>query len=323
MALLVAIIGAGLAGISAARALMALGHAVAIFDKGRGPGGRLATRRIEAEGRKLQFDHGAQYLRAESADFATALAEAGTAPWPDAARRVGVPSMSAVPRALLGEIPCVASRHVGQIAGSPGAWVLRHWDARLVRPGKPLPDTAPEEAGPFAAVLLTMPATQAREVLGQNAPSLTDALTTIRYAPCWTVMASFNAPLPLPETLRPEAHAIGWAARDSAKPGRDERQENWVIQAAPVWTRAHLELPAEEIAQPLLAALASFSATPLPAPFMAVAHRWRYSLLEAPLGEPCLWDDAARIGYASDGCIGGRAEAAWQSGAALAAQVLA
>ncbi|MFN7306172.1 MAG: NAD(P)-binding protein, partial [Acetobacteraceae bacterium] len=164
MALPIAMIGAGLAGIAAARALIARGHAVTLFDKGRGPGGRLATRRIEAEGRKLQFDHGAQYLRAESVDFASALVEAGTAPWPDAARRVGVPSMSAVPRALLGGIPCVASRHIGQITGYPGAWMLHHWDARLVRPGKPLPDTAPEEAGPFAAVLLTMPATQAREV---------------------------------------------------------------------------------------------------------------------------------------------------------------
>jgi predicted NAD/FAD-dependent oxidoreductase len=323
MALPIAIIGAGLAGIAAARALIARGHAVVMFDKGRGPGGRLATRRIEAEGRKLQFDHGAQYLRAESADFASALVEAGTAPWPDAARRVGVPSMSAVPRALLGDIPCVALRHVGQIAGHPGAWMLRHWDARLVRPGKPLPDTAPEEAGPFAAVLLTMPATQAREVLGQHAPVLHEALTAIRYAPCWTVMAAFNAPLALPDTLRPEAHAIGWAARDSAKPGRDAGQENWVIQAGPTWTRAHLELTAEDIAAPLLAELAGFSAAPLPAPFMAVAHRWRYSLLEAPLSEPCLWDATTRIGYASDGCIGGRAEAAWQSGAALAARVLA
>jgi predicted NAD/FAD-dependent oxidoreductase len=322
MALPIAILGAGLAGISAARALIARGHAVTIFDKGRGPGGRLATRRIEAEGRKLQFDHGAQYLRAERADFATALSAAGTAPWPDAARRVGVPSMSAVPRALLGEIPCIGSRHVGEITGSPGAWMLRHWDARLVRPGKPLPDAAPEEAGPFAAVLLTMPATQARAVLGQNAARLHEALAAIRYAPCWTLMAAFAAPLPLPDTLRPETHAIGWAARDSAKPGRDAQQENWVIQSAPSWTRAHLELPEQDIAAPLLAALASFSATPLPAPFMAVAHRWRYSLLEAPLGEPCLWDGTARIGYASDGCIGGRAEAAWQSGAALAARVM-
>ncbi|MCA3367566.1 MAG: NAD(P)-binding protein [Roseomonas sp.] len=323
MALTIAIIGAGLAGITAARALIARGHAVTIFDKGRGPGGRLATRRIEAEGRKLQFDHGAQYLRAEGADFTAALTEARTSPWPDAARRVGVPSMSAVPRSLLGDIPCVALRHVGQITGQPSAWMLRHWDARQVRPGKPLPETTPEETGPFAAVLLTMPATQARDVLGQNAPRLHEALAAIRYAPCWTVMAAFNAPLALPETLRPEAHAIGWAARDSAKPGRDARQENWVIQAGPAWTRAHLELPAEDVAAPLLAALASFGAAPLPAPFMAVAHRWRYSLLEAPLGEPCLWDATTRIGYASDGCIGGRAEAAWQSGAALAARVLA
>lgn len=319
----IAILGAGLAGISAARALIARGHDVTIFDKGRGPGGRLATRRAEAEGRKLQFDHGAQYLRAEGAGFAAALVEAKAAPWPDATRRVGVPSMSAVPRALLGAVPCVASRHVGQIAGSPGAWMLRHWDVRVVRPGQPLPGVAPEEAGPFDAVLLTMPATQARAVLGQQAPSLSDAMGAIRYAPCWTVMASFAKRLSLPDTIRPEAHAIGWAARDSAKPGRDAAQENWVIQAGPAWTRAHLELPEEAIAQPLLAALANVSATLLPSPFMAVAHRWRYSLLEAPLGEPCLWDDAERIGYASDGCIGGRAEAAWDSGAALAAKVLA
>jgi len=96
----IAILGAGLAGISAARALIARGHAVTIFDKGRGPGGRLATRRMEAAGRKLQFDHGAQYLRAEGAGFAAALVEAKAAPWPDATRRVGMPSMSAVPRAL-------------------------------------------------------------------------------------------------------------------------------------------------------------------------------------------------------------------------------
>ena len=319
----IAILGAGLAGISAARALIARGHDVTIFDKGRGPGGRLATRRMEAEGRKLQFDHGAQYLRAEGAGFAEALAEAKAAPWPDATRRVGMPSMSAVPRALLGAIPCVGGRHAGQIVGSPGAWTLRHWDARLVRPGQALPDVAPEEAGPFDAVFLTMPATQARAVLGPLAPSLADALGAIRYAPCWTVLASFARRLTLPDTLRPEAHAIGWAARDSAKPGRDAAQENWVIQAAPTWTRAHLELPEKDIALPLLAELGAFSDAPLPSPFMAVAHRWRYSLLEAPFGESCLWDGAERIGYASDGCIGGRAEAAWDSGAALAAKVLA
>lgn len=135
----IAIIGAGLAGLSAARSLAARGLAVHLFDKGRAPGGRLATRRAEHGGRRLPFDHGAQYLRAAGPDFAAALAEAGAGPRPDAARRVGVPAMSALPRA-------------------PGAFLVQHWDAAEAQPGAPPPLSAPAEDGPFSAVLVTPPA---------------------------------------------------------------------------------------------------------------------------------------------------------------------
>ncbi|NMJ43995.1 NAD(P)-binding protein [Roseomonas sp. JC162] len=313
----VAIIGAGLAGLAAARNLAARGIAVRLFDKGRAPGGRLATRRADHAGRRLQFDHGAQYLRAAGADFAAALAEAGAAPWPDADRRVGVPGMSALPRALLGGLDLRASRHVGTVVGEPGAWRLRHWDAKEAKPGAPLPATPPEEDGPFDAVLFTIPAPQAAELL----PGFAAALGGVRYAPCWTVMAGFDAALPLPDTLRPEAHAIGWAARDSSKPGRDGAAECWVIQAAPAWTRAHLERRADDIVAPLLAEFACVAKAPLRPPAWAAAHRWRYSLLEAPLGAPFLWDPAQRIGLAGDWCLAGRAEAAWDSGSALAQAV--
>ncbi len=60
----VAVIGAGIAGATAARALELAGHAVHVSDKSRGPGGRLATRRVEwvdRHGRTAttQLDHGA------------------------------------------------------------------------------------------------------------------------------------------------------------------------------------------------------------------------------------------------------------------------
>ena len=58
----IAIVGTGMAGLSCATRLAALGHEVALFDKGRGPGGRMATRRVEADGTLLRFDHGAQYF---------------------------------------------------------------------------------------------------------------------------------------------------------------------------------------------------------------------------------------------------------------------
>jgi predicted NAD/FAD-dependent oxidoreductase len=295
----VAIIGAGLAGLSAARALAAASQRARLFDKGRAPGGRLATRRVSHAGAEHRFDHGAQYLRAEGAAFAALLQEAGCAPWPDAIRRVAVPGMSALGRHLAQGLDVTTGVTVTALREEAAGWHLVHEDGA---------------EGPFAAVLVTVPAPQATPLLTPHRPAMGEALTRIRYAPCWTVLAGFAARLDLPDTLRDHG-IIGWAARDSAKPGRDARQENWVIQAGPEFSRAHLEQPPESVIAPLLAAL------PATEPLFAQAHRWRFSLLEAPLGEACLLDGA--LGYASDGCLGGRAEAAFESGAALAARWLA
>ena len=54
----VVIIGAGIAGLMAAQSLVENGHDVVVVDKGRSPGGRLATRRID----NATLDHGAQFF---------------------------------------------------------------------------------------------------------------------------------------------------------------------------------------------------------------------------------------------------------------------
>ncbi|MGG5808116.1 NAD(P)/FAD-dependent oxidoreductase [Falsiroseomonas sp. CW058] len=316
----VAIVGAGLAGLACARTLAAHGVAARLFDKGRAPGGRLATRRIELDGRSFGFDHGAQYLTARGAVFASALDAAGAKPWIDETRRVGVPRMSAIPRALADGLDLATARHVAEIAGEPGAWRLRHLDAALVRPGRPVPpDAAVAEDGPFDAVVLAVPAPQAVPLLAGPATRLAEVIGAVRLAPCWTLMAAFPDRLPLPDTLRLTGGPIGWAARDSSKPGRDASAECWVVQAGPEWTREHLERPAAEVAALLLDALGKLAGGAVPAPLCAAAHRWRHALVETPLGAPCLWDPALRIGACGDWCIAPRAEAAADSGAALAA----
>ncbi len=67
----VAIVGAGLAGLMAARELRRHGHEVTVFDKGRSPGGRLATRRIG----DARLDHGAQFFTVRSERFAAQVRE--------------------------------------------------------------------------------------------------------------------------------------------------------------------------------------------------------------------------------------------------------
>lgn len=65
------IIGAGMSGLTAASALQQAGREVIVVDKGRGVGGRMATRRIGA----ATFDHGAQFVTARTPRVAAAIQE--------------------------------------------------------------------------------------------------------------------------------------------------------------------------------------------------------------------------------------------------------
>ena len=59
----VVVVGAGLSGLTAARFLQENGHHVVVLDKGRGLGGRMATRRISIpDGSTAILDHGAQFF---------------------------------------------------------------------------------------------------------------------------------------------------------------------------------------------------------------------------------------------------------------------
>ena len=61
----VVVVGAGISGITAARKLQSYGHVVEVLEKGRGLGGRMATRRFAG----AKFDHGAQFFTCRGSDF--------------------------------------------------------------------------------------------------------------------------------------------------------------------------------------------------------------------------------------------------------------
>ncbi|TDH62889.1 hypothetical protein E2C06_09380 [Dankookia rubra] len=156
--------------------------------------------------------------------------------------------------------------------------------------------------------------------MAPHAPGWPALLEAVKLAPCWTVMAACAAPLPLPDGMRPgNGGPIGWAARDSSKPGRPRGAECWVVQGSHSWSRTHLEETPGTVMPALLEALSAWAGATLPAPIHAAAHRWRYSLVEVPLGRPCLVDPALGLGLAGAWCLAGQAEAAFNSGTALAA----
>jgi hypothetical protein len=303
----IAIVGAGMAGLRCGMRVAAAGHDVRLFDKGRGPGGRMATRRMALpSGGEAAFDHGAQYITAKTTEFAAQLADwasAGViAPWPAAGEGafVGVPGMNAVLKAMAAGLNISWGTEITGLAADDGGWRLAG------------------AQGVFEALVVAVPPEQAARLLSPVDPRLADLAGSVRSAACWTLMAAFAAPLTIADVLRSEG-IIGWAARNSAKPGRSSLPEAWVVQATPEWSAAHLEDAPEAVSAALLAALTD-RLGPLPALVAATAHRWRYAQ-SAGTEDGALWQADARLGVCGDWLLGPRVEDAWTSGHMLAGMI--
>ncbi len=310
----VAIIGAGIAGLACAEALLAAGREVVIFDKSRSAGGRMSTRRVATALGEAQFDHGAQYFTARDPGFRGRVQRwraAGVAlPWPAAGADtwVGVPGMSAPAKAMAAGCDVRWSARVDSLQRQGRGWTLHGAAAGLG-------DTA------FDAVIAALPAEQAAVMLAPVHASFAAHAAATRSAPCWTLLLAFAERLAIDAEILRDSGAVGWAARNLAKPGRSG-PEAWVVQAGPAWSAAQLELTPEDAAAALQREFAMLAGITLPEPLVSVAHRWRYARSGA-LGQTALWDAGSRLGVCGDWLIGPRVEAAWLSGTALAGRIVA
>lgn len=307
----VAIIGAGIAGLSCAERLVAAGHGIVLYDKARGPGGRMSTRRVEAPAGMYRFDHGAQYFTARDPDFERLVlawqAEGVVDRWPAAGPDawVGVPGMNAPVRALAARHRVIWSRRIANLARDGSDWMLTDEAGERMR---------------HEAVVIAVPAEQCVSLVADLDPVLAGLAGAIRSDPCWTAMIAFPERLPVTEDCLREQGAIGWAARDGAKPGRGG--ETWVIQGAPDWSRRHLEEDAAQVVARLVAALGDAIGAALPDPLHASAHRWRYARTETG-GTGPYWNGALALGACGDWTIGPRVELAWLSGRRLGDRIMA
>jgi predicted NAD/FAD-dependent oxidoreductase len=308
----ICIIGGGMAGLSAATALAVSGQRIIVLDKGRGPGGRMAARRVEIGGTQVSFDHGAQYFTARDPAFREVVASwdaAGVAArWPAAGEEawVGAPGMNAPVRAMAEALDVRWSVRAERITRADALWRVET-DGPVFTAGR---------------VLVAVPAEQAAVLLAEVAPAFAKLAGAVQSAPCWAVMAGFAAPLRITlDCFRSETGPIAWAARNSAKPGRSAG-ENWVIHASPARSRQLIDRPKDEVAEILLADFFAATGIAPVTPQHCDGHRWLYALPQAVSGEGARYDPAVGIGIAGDWLHSPRVEGAWLSGTALAGLVL-
>lgn len=308
----IVIIGAGVAGLSAASALE--GQAPVIFDKGRGVGGRVATRRAALpDGTIVQFDHGAQFATAKGAGFAATLGALQTAglaaEWNTGGGRsqiVGTPAMSSLARGIAQGAQIVQNAAVMSVRQEGALWCITFADGSVVQAQR---------------VILTVPAPQLGALLGADHDAVRSA-ASVQMQPCLTLMAAARAQAPF-TAERDNAQDLAWIAQDNSKSGRlVGGLTTWVAQANLAFSVENLEKSNDEICAlmlPLLRARLGLDAGEI---VFSAAHRWRYARADVPLGVPFL-NPSAGLYIGGDWCLGPRIEAAWDSGAAIAADILA
>lgn len=320
----IAIIGTGIAGLSAAQALHAAGHPVQLFDKSRGSGGRMSSKRSDAGA----LDLGAQYFTARDRRFVDVVqqwqARGWVAEWtpslynfnngqltasPDEqVRWVGSPRMSAITRAMLGALPVNFSCRITEVFRGEQHWHLQ--------------DAEGNSHGPFSHVIVATPAPQASTLLS-SVPKLAGAAASVPMDPTWAVALAFPTALETRvEGCFVQDSPLDWLARNRSKPGRDTQLDTWVLHATSQWTKQHLDMPKEAVTEHLLGAFAELIGCAVPAPAFSLAHRWLYARPASAHQWGVLADSDLGIYACGDWCLSGRVEGAWLSGQEAARRLL-
>jgi predicted NAD/FAD-dependent oxidoreductase len=319
----VAVVGAGMAGVSCAVALQGHVGEVALFERASEPGGRMGR----VPGVQLACDPGAQFLVVRHPLFRECVQawHAGglvrewggwvvdlcrgdlTARDEVEPRYVGVPSMSALVQRLAEAVKPRCGRTVEEIERDADAWRLF--------------DQRGEYLGRFDVVVIATAPAQALELL-TVAPGLAELVAGVRMSAAWVAALQFEERLPLAfDAAYVHESPLHWIARDNSKPFRGER-ETWFLQASPEWSERHLIDLGERVLGALREAFAQATGLLELEPSAAQTYCWRQSVPVSPLDRDCLYDPGIGIGACGDWCAGPRVESAFISGFAMADRIL-
>lgn len=318
----IAIVGAGLSGLSCAVRLTELGHHVELFEKSRGAAGRMSTKRGEG----WTADHGAQYFTARDplfieqvkkwqADQVVALwtpeikvFEAGqwTTFQSQDLRYVGTPAMNTPAKQLAKGLVLHASQTIDALSQKDGQWFLHSAETGAIAQG-------------FDEVILAIPGPQALTLAQHLDPDIQTNARQANMKGCWTLMACFqNKPKVSFEAAFVNQEIISWIARNSSKPQRTG-QESWTIQANPLWSQEFIELNKEEVVEQMLACAKKLGLDCTGAEISV--HRWRYASGSTTATLGFYTNPALQLSLCGDWLNGGRVEGAWLSGYHLANKI--
>jgi renalase len=321
----IAIIGAGISGITIAKKLADYNE-VTIFDKSRGIGGRMATKRWQ----NYHFDHGAQFFTAKSKEFkalcqqakndgiieewncnfAEITADKITRKWQFNQQKphfVAKPQMNNLCKYLAQDLNILLKKQIQEIDFSSQKWSLK--------------TTENEIFNNFDYLIIAIPSHQAINLIPKNFKYF-DIISNIKMSGCFTLMLGFK------EKIKTEFEAalvknsiISWISINSSKPQRP-KEFTLIANSSNKWADQNIEQDLETVKKELIINLGKIIALDVEKISYQNIHRWRYA--NAPLikGEKSLFDNSLKIGICGDWFISGRVENAFLSALSLYSSLL-
>jgi predicted NAD/FAD-dependent oxidoreductase len=322
----VAVIGAGIAGLSCAIQLQKMGFEVEVFEKSRGPSGRMSTR----QGKGWVADHGAQYFTARDPILIAELSawiDAGivslwnpkigiyeSGQWTESTshekRYIANPGMNALGKYLAKDLRLHCNQTIDQLTPDMNGWQLSSKESGLINTR-------------FDFLVIAIPAPQAAQITKTLPNEIQSIFNSVDMDGCWTVMANLDIKSSLPfDAAFINGEIISWVCRNQSKPHRntnDNGGETWTIHASPRWSQENIELEASEASAKILECTNKLGLDCSRAEIST--HRWRYASGSANPSPECIFIPTQNLGLCGDWLNGGRVEGAWLSGYKLATQI--
>lgn len=299
----VCVVGAGIAGTACAQVLRAAGHDVRLLDRGRMPGGRMASRRLHGR----YVDLGASYFTVSDDRFAVVVedwVQRGLArTWTDVLHTAGPDGVGA---ARQGPVRYAAGGGLRSLVADLAEGVEPQSEVRRVGPG-PIVD-----GQPYDAVVLAMPDPQALRLLDPDCGARA-LLADRAWQPVLALAAGFDRRTwDFDGCFVNDDQVLSWVADDGSR--RGDGAAVLVAHSAAEFAAARLGEPAAAGPE-LVAALRRVVG--LPEPGWSLVQRWTYARPVGERDEP--YGLAEGIGLCGDGWGAAKVQAAWLSGHLLGA----
>jgi predicted NAD/FAD-dependent oxidoreductase len=306
----VVIIGAGISGLIAARRLVESGLEVVVVDKGRSPGGRLATRRIGT----ATLDHGAQFFTVRTPAFQRQVddwSERGLVTiWSHGfgtddghPRWVATAGMNSLAKDLAGglDVRCSTMAFTVRPAQQGAAWEVVIDDGTYHRAD---------------AVVITTPLPQAFALLADSGIALDEPLMRTDYDRTIALLATLDRPslVPAPGGLQAPTPELGFVADNAAK--GVSASPAITVHASATWSETHWDDDLDDLRAGLIELVEPW----LGGAGIVEAHvkKWRFATPRSPWPDPCWVAPIGTVVLAGDAFDGPRVEAAHNSGLAAA-----